>query len=82
MTGSALSTSRRRGRGAFSTSDEAAGAMNCQTLGELAEILAAAGDGEVVVHGNWRRGWFCTAGVNPVGEDAVGPRTGRPGESG
>ncbi len=45
----------------------AAGAMNCQTLGELAEILAAAGYSEVVAREDRRKGWFCVIGIKPEG---------------
>jgi len=54
----------------------AIGAMNCQTLFELQEIVALAGYRDVVARENWRRGWFCVAGTNPTGGcDVVSPAT-------
>jgi SAM-dependent methyltransferase len=41
------------------------GAMNCQTISQLRDIVALAGYGSVVARENWRKGWFCIAGNTP-----------------
>ena len=53
----------------------AAGAMNCQTLLELQEIVALAGYGDVVARENERKGWFCVVGTNPGGVRDVASST-------
>jgi SAM-dependent methyltransferase len=45
-----------------------AGAMNCHTLRELAEILAGSGYSDIVTRENERKGWFCVAGTKLLGD--------------
>jgi SAM-dependent methyltransferase len=48
-----------------------AGAMNCMTLPELAEVLRAAGYVDIVERENPRKGWFWVGGTSPLeGEGA------------
>ena len=39
------------------------GRMNCQTLPELRDTLCEAGYSNTEIHEEWKKGWFCVAGV-------------------